>query len=157
MVDILVVRPLDCLNAVRVEGDSRLGFDAIECEPIVGGNIKGASGREECDCCAVCALLTLCGGVGRFWPDDWATQAMVCTGDAAWAETQLRGWRKFVVEIGVLLCAVPRWTSCGAQNEDFQPTADTIVCLPRCGKKDDLDGTVAHGEGGIDWRRGMKA
>lgn len=119
VVDVLVVRPLDRLNAVWVEGDSRLGLGAIECEPIVRGNIKGASGREESDCCAVCAFVMLAGGVVEFWPDDWAVLTMVCTGDAAWAEAQLGGWSEFVVEIGVLLCAVPRWTSGGAENEDF--------------------------------------
>ncbi len=156
MVDVLVVRPLDCLNAVWAEGDGRLGFASIECEPIVRGNIKGANGREVCDCCAVCALDTLGGRVGRLWPDDWAAPPMVCTGDAAWAETQLRGRSTFVVEIGVLHCTVSRWTSRRRLDEDFQPTPGTIVGLPSRRKKNDLNGTVADRESSIDWRAGIE-
>ena len=81
LVDVLVVHPLDCLDAVWVEGNDRVGLGAVECEPIVRCDIKG---RGECEGDAVLSQH-LRGGV--VWPDDGTIKVGICFGDATWAET----------------------------------------------------------------------
>jgi len=48
------------------------------------------------------------------------------------------------------LCAVP--SSDRHLDHDFHLSAGSVIDLPGCREEDNLDGTVPHREGSIDWR-----
>lgn len=80
LVDVLVVRPLDGLDAACVEVNARLGLVAIDCEAIIRQDIKGGIVKRDCERQAGLACRV------RDWPDDRAVVPSICVGDAACTE-----------------------------------------------------------------------